>query len=139
VLPSPPAMNKERARLIDRFYEALKRRDVDAVLDMCADDVEVYKDPAVVEMVAAFTPRGRDGVAQWLEEWLKSWDVYEPVVESVREMGDDIVALVRVRARGRRSQYEFEDPMADVITVRGDRIARLRLYVSRDQVPPASD
>jgi ketosteroid isomerase-like protein len=132
-------MDKKRAELIDRFYEALTRRDVDAVLTMCADDVIVYKDPAVVEMVAAFTPRGREGVAQWLEEWLNSWDVYEPRVESMQESGDDVVALVRVRARGRRSQYEFEDPMADVITLRGDKIACLRLYVSRDQVPPASD
>jgi ketosteroid isomerase-like protein len=132
-------MDEKRAELIDRFYEALTRRDVDAVLAMCADDVEVYKDPAVVEMVAAFAPRGREGVAQWLEEWLNSWDVYEPRVESMQESGDDVVALVRVRARGRRSQYEFEDPMADVITLRGDKIACLRLYVSRDQVPPASD
>jgi ketosteroid isomerase-like protein len=132
-------MNRKRAELIDRFYEALTRRDVDAVLAMCADDVEVYKDPAVVEMVAAFTPRGREGVAHWLEEWLNSWDVYEPRVESMQESGDDVVALVSVRARGKRSQYEFEDPMADVITLRGDKIARLRLYVSRDQIALESE
>ena len=55
------AMDKQRVDLIDRFYEAFSRHDVDAVLDLCHEDIEIYKDPDVVEMVSALTPRGRSG------------------------------------------------------------------------------
>ena len=126
-------MDTERAALIDRFYEALTQRDVGAVLDLCNDDVEVYKAPGVVEMVSALTPRGRDRVAQWLEGWLASWDVYEPAVERLSEAGDRVVALLHVRSRGRGSQFDLEEEMADVFTLEGERISRMRLYVSRDE------
>jgi ketosteroid isomerase-like protein len=126
-------MDTERATLIGRFYEALTARDVSAVLDLCHDDVEVYKAPGVVEMVSARTPRGRAGVAQWLEGWLASWDLYEPSVEQLTAAGDKVVALLRVHSRGRGSQFDLDDDMADVFTIRDGAISRMRLYVSSDE------
>jgi hypothetical protein len=93
-------MDPQRAELIDRFYEAFSRRDVDAVMEFCGETVEVYKDPDVVEMVSALTPRGRDRVAIYLRGWLDSWDMYQPSVVELREAADDeVVALVDVRDR----------------------------------------
>jgi ketosteroid isomerase-like protein len=128
------AMDKQRLDLIDRFYEAFSRRDVDAVLDLCHEDVEIYKDPDVVEMVSALTPRGRERVGQYLNGWLDSWDMYQPRVSDLCEAGEhDVVALVDVHARGRGSQFDIEEEIADVLTFRGDRIARLRLHVTREE------
>jgi ketosteroid isomerase-like protein len=127
------AMEPQRADLIERFYEAFLRRDVDAIVDLCHRDVEIYKDPDVVEMVAALTPRGRERVAQYLRGWLDSWDVYEPRLASLREAGDDVVALVDVRARGIGSQFDIEEQVADVFTFSGDEFRRLRLHAARDE------
>jgi hypothetical protein len=44
-----------------------------------------------------------------------------------------VVALVDVHARGRGSQFDIEEEIADVISFRGDRIARLRLHVTREE------
>jgi ketosteroid isomerase-like protein len=127
------AMDTQRAELIERFYEAFSRRDVDAVVDLCHEDVEIYKDPDVVEMVAALTPRGRERVAQYLTGWLESWDMYQPRVETLREADSgDVVALLDVRARGRGSQFDFEEKTADVFAFEGGQILRLRLHASRD-------
>jgi ketosteroid isomerase-like protein len=127
------AMELERADLIERFYEAFSRRDVDAVLDLCDEGVEIYKDPDVVEMVSALTPRGQERVATYLRGWLDSWDMYQPTVSELREAGDDsVVALVDIHARGRGSQFDIEEEIADVFTFREDRIARLRLHVTRE-------
>ena len=126
-------MNSQRAELIARFYEALSRRDVDGVLALCDEDVEIYKDPGVIEMVSAVTPRGQEGVARYLSGWLGSWDLYEPRVAELREAGpDDVVALVDLHARGRKSQFDLEEEIADVLTFRGERLIRLRLHVTRD-------
>lgn len=124
-------MDTQRAELITRFYDAFSRRDVDAVLELCDDQVEIYKDPDVVEMVAALTPRGRERVAQYLRGWLESWDMYAPRIASLHEAGpDDVVALVDVRARGRGSQFDIEEQSADVFTFNAGRIVRLRLHAS---------
>jgi hypothetical protein len=104
---------------------------VDAILALCDEGVEIYKDPNVVELVAALTPRGHERVATYLRGWLGSWDMYQPTLAGVRETdGDEVVALVDVRARGRGSQFDIEEEIADVFTFSGDRIVRLRLHVT---------
>jgi len=124
-------MDKQRADVIERFYEAFSLRDVDAILALCDEGVEIYKDPNVVELVAALTPRGHERVATYLRGWLGSWDMYQPTLAGVRETdGDEVVALVDVRARGRGSQFDIEEEIADVFTFSGDRIVRLRLHVT---------
>jgi ketosteroid isomerase-like protein len=125
-------MPKKRAALMDSFYNAFRRGDVAALLELCHDDVEVYKAPGVVDMVAALTPRGRDRVAGYLQGWLDSWDAYEPMLQEVRSSGDQVVALVKVHSRGRGSQFDLNEDMADVFTVRDDKISSMRLYVTRD-------
>jgi len=126
-------MDKQRSDVIDRFYEAFAQRDVDGMLALCDPEVEVYKDPDVVEMVSALTPRGQERVSQYLQGWLDSWDMYRPTVAQLRDAGDDdVVALVDVHARGRGSQFDIEEEIADVFTFRGDAIVRLRLHVTRD-------
>jgi ketosteroid isomerase-like protein len=126
-------MDKQRSDVIDRFYEAFSRRDVDAILELCHADVEIYKDPDVVELVSALTPRGRERVSQYLQGWLDSWDMYQPQVSALHEAGgDQVVAMVDVRARGRGSQFDIEEEIADVFAFRDDAIVRLRLHVTRD-------
>src|SRR3954447_6349801 len=99
----------ENVALLRRFYESFNQGDLDAVLELCSEDVEVYKDPEVVEMVAAFTPRGRERVAQYLRGWLDSWDAYQARPREFVESGDDVAAVVRLRARGRGAQFQIEE------------------------------
>ena len=117
--------------LLRRFYESFNQGDLDSVLELCTDDVEVYKDPEVVEMVAAFTPRGQERVAQYLRGWLESWSDYQARPQEFLQSGDEVAALTQARARGKNSQFEIEGEMADVFTVRDGRIARFRLYIER--------
>jgi ketosteroid isomerase-like protein len=122
----------ENVELLRRFYESFNQHDLDSVLELCTDDVEVYKDPEVVEMVAAFMPRGQERVAQYLRGWLDSWSDYHARPEKFLQSGEEVAALTQARARGKNSQFEIEGEMADVFTVRQGRIARFRLYVQRN-------
>ena len=128
-----PQAPKESVELLRRFYESFNQRDLDAVLELCTNDVEVYKDPEVVEMVAAATPRGQERVAQYLRGWLESWSAYHARPEEFVQSGDDVAALVHLRARGKGSQFDIEEEMADVFALREGRISRLRLYVRRGE------
>jgi uncharacterized protein len=122
---------KASVELFRRFYESFNQGDLDAVLELCTKDVEVYKDPEVVEMIGALTPQGRELVAQYLRGWLESWDAYNARPEQFLQSGDEVAVLVQLRARGRGSQFDIEAEMADVFTLRNGKVARLRLYVQR--------
>ncbi len=123
--------SSEHVALLRRFYESFNQGDLDSVLELCTEDVEVYKDPEVVEMVAAMTPRGQELVAQYLRGWLDSWGDYHARPQKFLQSGQEVAALTQLRARGKNSQFEIEGDMADVFTLRDGRISRLRLYVER--------
>jgi ketosteroid isomerase-like protein len=127
----PRNASKKNVELLRRFYEYFNQGDIDALLELCSPEVEIYKDPDVVEMVAAFMPRGRERVAQYLRGWLDSWDAYLARPEEFLGSGEEVAVLTHLRARGRNSQFEIEEDMADVFTVRNGSVSRLRLYVQR--------
>jgi uncharacterized protein len=128
---SANAASAGNVELLRRFYESFNQHDLDSVLELCTADVEVYQDPEVVEMVAAFAPRGQERVAQYLRGWLDSWSDYHARPEKFLQSGEEVAALTQARARGKNSQFEIEGEMADVFTVREGRIARFRLYIQR--------
>jgi uncharacterized protein len=121
----------DNVELLRRFYESFNQQDIDAVLELCTEDVEIYKNPEVVEMVSALTPRGQERVAQYLRGWLDSWSDYNARPKEFLQTGEDVAVLTQLRARGKNSQFEISGEMADVFTVHDGRIARLRLYVER--------
>jgi ketosteroid isomerase-like protein len=123
--------SRENVALLRRFYESFNQGDLDSVLELCTEDVEVYKDPEVVEVVAALTPRGQERVAQYLRGWLDSWSDYHARPQKFLQSGQEVAALTQLRARGKNSQFEIKGDMADVFTVRDGRISRFRLYVER--------
>ena len=115
--------------LLNRFYDALNVADVEAALDLCDSEVEVYMPSNVV---AAVAPRGHRDVGEYLRGWFDSWHVYSPEPEEFVAAGDQVVALVNLRARGKGSRFEIEEQMADVFEFDGGKISKLRLYVHRD-------
>jgi len=123
--------SRSASDLLHRFYESFNQGDLDSVLELCTDDVELYQDPDVVEMVAALTPRGQERIAQYLRGWLDSWSDYHARPQEFLQSGEQVAALTQLRARGKNSQFEIEVDMADVFTLRDGRIARFRLYIQR--------
>jgi ketosteroid isomerase-like protein len=99
--------SNENAALLRRFYESFNQGDLDAVIELCTEDVEVYRDPEVVEMVAAFAPRGQERVAQYLRGWLDSWSEYTARPEEFLQSGEEVAALTHLRARGKNSQPTY--------------------------------
>ena len=122
-------VSEHDAALLKGFYEALNVGDVDAALESCADEVEVYVPPEVVATVA---PRGHRDVGEYLRGWFDSWQVYRPDPEDFVSAGDQVVALVNLRARGKGSRFEIEEQIADVFQLDRGKICKLRLYVHRD-------
>jgi ketosteroid isomerase-like protein len=119
-------MSAADVELITRMYRAWNSGDVEALKDVFDADVEVR--PALSAFLASTVYRGHDGVATWYEE------TYEPWVELLAEpqrfidAGERTVVVVALHARVPGGQVDVEGEIAQVVTVRGDRIVRLDGY-----------
>jgi ketosteroid isomerase-like protein len=121
-------MDQAQVDLLREFYDALTHDDVDRAVQLCDPDVRVWLNP---DVVAALPPRGHKEVASYLRGWFDSWDTYVPRPQEFLDAGDQVVVMVKLRARGKGSRFEIEEEMADVFTLDDGSIVQLRLYVDR--------
>jgi ketosteroid isomerase-like protein len=77
--------------------------------------------------------RGHAGFGRWLEEWADAWAEYSLEPEEFIDAGDTVVAVFRLRAKGRSSGAEVERQDALVYRLRADKIVSLDYYNSKQQ------
>jgi ketosteroid isomerase-like protein len=124
------AAQASKRRLAEELYELFNERDLDALLDRAAPDIEwdwsrsIGPDGGVQRGPAAV---GRFIRAQW-----EHWDAIEMTPEEIVEAGDDVVVFVHVRLRG-RDGIEVEARGPHVQTWSGGRLVRYRLFQAREE------
>jgi ketosteroid isomerase-like protein len=114
-----------QADVVRRFYSAFSRRDLEALLDTLDPDIEF--EPVLGVLYDRHVYHGQDGIIQWYDELASEWDAFDSSVEDTLQVGDHVVAFVRLVAhRGERS---LDAEIAVECHFRGDRISSL---VGRD-------
>lgn len=71
--------------------------------------------------------RGLDGMRRDWDEWHALWDLTIDVTE-IRDLGDSVLALARVRARGEVSGVDLESPIAYVYDFEEGMARKVRSY-----------
>jgi ketosteroid isomerase-like protein len=79
--------------LAKRGYDAVNRRDLEALLALC--DEEIVLESRLVMIEGGY--RGFDGVRRWWNDFLEMFPDYEIEVEEIRE-ADDETTLAHLRA-----------------------------------------
>ena len=117
------------ARLIQEAYSAFGRGDIPGVLEKLADDVE-WSSPTTLPQGGRFD--GKAAVVTFFEGVGAAWDPLVLAVESVGELGAELVVGV-VRADGtRRGGGPSGYGAVHVFTVRDGKITRFREYTDLD-------
>jgi ketosteroid isomerase-like protein len=75
--------------------------------------------------------RGPRGFVEGWQEWLAAWDRYRLENEAFIDRGDEVLVLVRLRARTRRGGVEMEHAPAAVWTLDNGKVVRIRFYLDR--------
>jgi ketosteroid isomerase-like protein len=122
-------MSQENVDAFKRGIEAANRRDIDAVLEELDPEVEWH--PAILTGLGgeAAVYRGHEGFRQGIR------DVYEALGEThqeypeIHDLGDRIVVIGRIRARGRESRVETDSPHASVVDFKNGKAIRIRSYL----------
>jgi ketosteroid isomerase-like protein len=120
-------MSEENVEIVRRFLA----EDLDEAL--------AYADPGIVwNPVEESSTQGHEAVRASSLGWKGEWDDYELVPEHFADMGDRVVATVRLRGRGRGSGIEIDARFYDVYTLRDGKIVRMDQFTEESEALEAA-
>ena len=123
-------MSRENIGVVQRFFEARNRNDLEGELAELADDV-------VWDMSNSRSPyqgvyKGHDGFRQLRREALENWERIEWQPHEFIEAGQCVVVPMSGRNLG-RGGIELEWTSTSVYTVRAGKIVKSVLYQSKEE------
>ncbi len=125
------------AAIVRSFYDALGRGDLAAVLSLL--DPEVEWTEAERFPYYSGTWRGPQAVADNLLVPLsKDWDGFSAKVNEIIAEGERVVSLGTYSGTFKKSRRSFSAPFAHVWSVRGDKLAKFKMYTDTAKVLEAT-
>ena len=128
-------MGSDDVDRVRQAYESFAAGDIQAILD--------FLDPDVEWRMADDEPDSRTlrGHQQVLQLWAETVDTFESFrfeVEDVLAVGDRVVAVTRLYARGKGSGVEVEEAESHLFTIRDGKAVRVEEHRTREQAIEAA-
>jgi len=103
------------------------------------DEALTHADPGIVWNPAEESAaQGHEAVRASSVRWKSEWDDYELIPEEFADVGDRVVATVRLRGRGRVSGIEVDARFYDVFTLRDRKIVRMDQFTEPSEALEAA-
>jgi ketosteroid isomerase-like protein len=128
-------MSQENVEIIKRVVDAFNARDVEAYAAFMAPDVEWFTAMGAVEGEIF---RGRSGIDAYFGRMTEAWEEFRGVADEHRDLGDSVIILGRVHARGRASSVQIDGPWACLFDFRGQKISRIRVFLDHAEARRAA-
>jgi ketosteroid isomerase-like protein len=131
------AMSQENVETVERAIAALNERDIDRYLSCCTDEVQLST--PLAEIGGSY--EGRDAMRRFFTDLNETSPDFHLVAERVEAIGTDrVLAFLRVTATGRASGIPaaVDTPSGNVYDFAGGKIARIRVFLDRDQALQAA-
>jgi ketosteroid isomerase-like protein len=125
-------MSQENVELVRRFVEAIPRDvkdDVEELLSYIDPEGELYS--AIVGGAEGNIYRGHEGFRRWVADSFESFEEVRNEWTEFRDLGNRVLALGHVKARGRGSGMELDSPMGWVFTVGRGKVVKAEGFLSR--------
>jgi ketosteroid isomerase-like protein len=128
-------MSQENVELFHKGMEAFLRYDIEPLLETSHPEIEWYPFSAQVEGDVAY--RGHEGVRRWWANLNATFEEFEASIDQVRDEGDVVMALGRLRARF-RSGITLDTEVGWVVRFRDGLAVWGRAYQSHDEALKAA-
>jgi ketosteroid isomerase-like protein len=129
-------MSEANVQLVRSLMAAVDRRDIDAFAAVTTPDFEWF--PVFAARVGGDVYRGREGIEAFLGEVDETWEEFRPVPEEYRDLGDRVLALGRLRTRGRASGAPGDSPWGGVYDLRDGKVSRIRTFLDHGEASQAA-
>jgi ketosteroid isomerase-like protein len=128
---------EENVEVVRRILDAINRRNIDAVIESATEDF--LADWTNSRGLLAGVYQGRAQARRAFETFLEPWESLRWEPEEVIELGDDrVLAVSRLKMRGRGSGVEVNASGASIWTIRDGMAAAVTLYQSRAEALEAA-
>ncbi len=124
-------MSSENVEHVRTLLEEWNRGDVEALIMRMSEDFEWH--PALVTSVEGRIYSGHDGFREFIDEWSATWESWELEAEDMREIGDQVLVLTHVRAKGRGSGVAIDEAFAHLFEFRDGLICRAQTFFDRGE------
>jgi ketosteroid isomerase-like protein len=122
-------MSQENVESFKRAVEAYNRRDVEALLEELDPEVEWHPAFEVLLGGEATVSRGHKGVRELLRDTDETLAEIHIEFSEIQDLGDRVVAIGRLRTRGKESGAETESPVGTVAKFKAGRAILIRTYL----------
>jgi ketosteroid isomerase-like protein len=129
-------MSQENVDTVKVLMDAVNRRDIDAYAAVTTSDFEWF--PVFAARVEQDVYRGREGIEKFLAEVDETWQEFRPMPEEYRDLGDRVLALGRLKTRGRASGVPTDSPWGGIYDMRGGKVSRIRTYLDHGEALQAA-
>lgn len=123
-------MAEANVELVRRAFEAFAQRDIAAALEVMHPEVEFL--PVTANLTTGGQPyRGHDGIRRYLDDVGRVWKDLRVYPSEYRDLGDCVVALGRIHARG--GGTIVDRPTGWVWRMRDGKIVWGRVYATQEE------
>ena len=123
---------------MQRGTEAFNRRDVEAALVELDAEIEWHDAFQVLLGGEATTFHGHAGFRELMREQDELFAEFAVEYSEAREVGNSLVAIGVLRARGKQSGVPIESPLATVVEFKNGKGIRVRTYLDPDEAVEAA-
>jgi ketosteroid isomerase-like protein len=132
------AVSQENVQSFRRATEAYNRRDVDALLNELDPEVEWHSALLIPFGGEATVTRGHDGVRELLGEVQEDLAEIHLDYSDIRDLGDRIVGIGRIRTQGKHSGAETEMAFGTVTDMKNGKGIRIWTYLDPQEALEAA-
>ena len=122
-------MSQENVEAFNRVVDAYNRRDVEAMVEGLDPEIEYHAALPMLLGGEATVYRGHEGVRRLFREIYDAFDEIHVEFSEVRDLGDRVVAIGRIRMRGKGSGAETESPSGSVADYENGKAIRVWTYL----------
>jgi ketosteroid isomerase-like protein len=122
-------MSQENVNVFKRAFDAINRQDAEALLAELDPEVEWHGAILMAMGGEQTVYRGHEGVREWLRDLYETLSEFHAEYPEVRDLGDRLVGIGRVSARGKASEAQIESPHATVVEFRNGKGREIRTYL----------
>jgi ketosteroid isomerase-like protein len=123
-------MGEDSLDLCKRAYDLYGRGQFDEMLQLFAEDVEVYVGPPNIE---SGTYQGRDTYRRLIERWGGSWSEMRIEPQSMKAVGEWVLAKVDYHGRTREADLKISQASWELSLWREGQVRRYEVYWDPEQ------
>ena len=131
-------MSQENVEIVRRVSDAYNRRDVGAMLDDLHPEIEWHPWLQIQFGGGATVYRGHQAVRKGIRELEEAFSEIEAEQTEIRDLGERVVAIGRLRGRGKESDAMTESALAWIVEFKSGKVIRVREYRDHEEALEAA-